>query len=588
MALLYSQAATATVAANANAVTVAGMDLSAVLPGMVINLGARDRVTGDGFIIAAVTPTGSSGGTLSTVGPIPSAFTNAPFVIDTRDFNGTAPNYLIAIYTQVLATLLRLTSPLTNLLFGSRVLALDKDAPGAISRLLYAIGGRTWLGAEQRTLSYTPTGGALTSVETFGLRAYPDGTLPVDALTIDLTTGGVDVLAASATMVSAAMVDLASAPAAKVAITGGGQITSFGVGKHKVREVHFVDGGNVLVHNATSLILPTGASITTRAGDMLRAMSDALGNWRVRSYQRADGTPLALASTVAMLDPATGKLATAQVPDALLGGLLYHGGWNAATNSPAMPAPASANKGWYFIVTTAGTTSLPGTFGPITDWQIGDWAVSDGTYWEKVDSSDQVISVAGLQGAITAAQLRSALSLVAGQDVQAWDADLDAIAALATTAFGRSLLTQANAASARSALGGVYPTTGFAAEGAASDFTNNGVWTNVLAVDFVATATKMFGYAVVDFTNGSGVATDVQAQLVFVNMTAGGTTVATGRKTIISLPAVAYTGSGNLNPQVQINNLNVGSTYRVQLQLLRVQANGPISQPNIQVGGMNF
>ncbi|MGE7419087.1 hypothetical protein ACQKLZ_32870, partial [Methylobacterium tarhaniae] len=134
MSLLYSPSATATVAVNTNAITVAGMDLSAVLPGMVINLGARDRLTGDGYIITAVTPNGSLGGTLTTVGAIPTAFNNAAFVVDTRDFNGTAPNYLIAMYTQTLATLLRLTSPLTNLFSGSRVLALDKETPGAISR----------------------------------------------------------------------------------------------------------------------------------------------------------------------------------------------------------------------------------------------------------------------------------------------------------------------------------------------------------------------------------------------------------------------------------------------------------------------
>ncbi|MGE7415425.1 hypothetical protein ACQKLZ_13855, partial [Methylobacterium tarhaniae] len=64
MSLLYSPSATATVAANTNNITVAGMDLTAVLPGMVIHLGARDRLTGDGYIITAVTPNGSNGGTM--------------------------------------------------------------------------------------------------------------------------------------------------------------------------------------------------------------------------------------------------------------------------------------------------------------------------------------------------------------------------------------------------------------------------------------------------------------------------------------------------------------------------------------------
>lgn len=158
------------------------------------------------------------------------------------------------------------------------------------------------------------------------------------------------------------------------------------------------------------------------------------------------------AGNLAPLD-GNGKIVTAILPESVLGGVRYQGGWDASANSPALPAPATANRGWYYIVTTAGTTSLSGPAGAITDWQVGDWAVSDGTYWEKVDSSDQVNSVAGLQGTITAANLRAALALVIGTNVQAWDTDLDAIAALTTTAYGRGLLTLTNAAALAAAAG---------------------------------------------------------------------------------------------------------------------------------------
>ena len=144
----------------------------------------------------------------------------------------------------------------------------------------------------------------------------------------------------------------------------------------------------------------------------------------------------------ATLDGSTGKLLAAQIPDALLGALRYQGGWNASTNTPALPTPATANKGFYYIVTVAGSTSQPGPSGAITDWQLGDWAVSDGTYWEKVDSSDQVISVAGLQGAITATALKVALA-IASTDIT------DA------TTLGKALLTAASAAAALSSLGAV-------------------------------------------------------------------------------------------------------------------------------------
>lgn len=92
-----------------------------------------------------------------------------------------------------------------------------------------------------------------------------------------------------------------------------------------------------------------------------------------------------------------GKVPTAQLPDAVLGAMAYQGTWNASTDSPALPAAASGNKGHYYVVSTAGSTNKGG----ITDWKIGDWIVSNGAAWEKVDNTDQVTSVAGRQGAVT-------------------------------------------------------------------------------------------------------------------------------------------------------------------------------------------
>ena len=44
-----------------------------------------------------------------------------------------------------------------------------------------------------------------------------------------------------------------------------------------------------LTHNATSLILPGGASITTAAGDVAGFRSLGSGNWRCEFYSRASG-----------------------------------------------------------------------------------------------------------------------------------------------------------------------------------------------------------------------------------------------------------------------------------------------------------
>lgn len=77
------------------------------------------------------------------------------------------------------------------------------------------------------------------------------------------------------------------------------------------------------------------------------------------------------------------------------GGLSYQGGWNASTNTPTLTSSTGVN-GYYYIVTTAGSTNLDG----ITDWQIGDWAIFNGTIWQKIDQTNLVASVNGQVGVV--------------------------------------------------------------------------------------------------------------------------------------------------------------------------------------------
>ncbi len=95
---------------------------------------------------------------------------------------------------------------------------------------------------------------------------------------------------------------------------------------------------------------------------------------------------------VATLD-AGGKVPTSQIP--LQGDLNYQGVWNASTNTPTL-ASGTGTKGYYYVVDVAGTTNLDG----ISDWNIGDWAIFNGTVWQKVDNTDSVTSVNGKVGAV--------------------------------------------------------------------------------------------------------------------------------------------------------------------------------------------
>jgi hypothetical protein len=109
----------------------------------------------------------------------------------------------------------------------------------------------------------------------------------------------------------------------------------------------------------------------------------------------------------------------------LIGSTIYAGVWNASTNSPTLTSSVGT-KGTYYVVSTSGSTNLNG----VTDWSLGDWAIYNGTAWNKVDNSDSVSSVNGQTGAVSLttdnvsqgstnlyfsnASARSALSFAAG------------------------------------------------------------------------------------------------------------------------------------------------------------------------------
>ena len=79
----------------------------------------------------------------------------------------------------------------------------------------------------------------------------------------------------------------------------------------------------------------------------------------------------------------------------IIGALVYKGTWNAATNTPTL-ASGVGSKGDYYYVSVAGSTNLDG----ITDWQVGDFAVFNGTTWQKIDNTDAVQSVNGQTGVV--------------------------------------------------------------------------------------------------------------------------------------------------------------------------------------------
>lgn len=94
-----------------------------------------------------------------------------------------------------------------------------------------------------------------------------------------------------ADLASASTTDLGAQDVTNLRITGTTTITAFGTIDSGVRRKLRFAGALTLTHNATSLILPGAANITTVAGDTCDAISLGSGNWVVTNYQRGNVAP---------------------------------------------------------------------------------------------------------------------------------------------------------------------------------------------------------------------------------------------------------------------------------------------------------
>jgi hypothetical protein len=140
----------------------------------------------------------------------------------------------------------------------------------------------------------------------------------------------------------------------------------------------------------------TGAATLTGyvKGNGTSAMtaSATIPNTDITGLGTASTKDSGVANGVATLD-GSGTVPISQLPSAVLGALSYQGTWNASTNTPTLTSSVGT-KGYYYVVNVAGSTDLNG----ITSWNIGDWAVYNGTAWQKVDNTDAVTSVNGYTG----------------------------------------------------------------------------------------------------------------------------------------------------------------------------------------------
>ena len=149
-----------------------------------------------------------------------------------------------------------------------------------------------------------------------------------------------------------------------------------------------VDNGGTGAATLTGYVYGNGTSAMTAATTIPNTSITGLGTASTKDAGVANG--------VATLDSG-GTVPLSQLPP--LGDLNYQGAWNANTNTPTLTSSVGT-KGYYYVVSVAGTTNLNG----ITDWQVGDWAVFNGSVWQKIDNTDAVTSVNGYTGTVVLTQ----------------------------------------------------------------------------------------------------------------------------------------------------------------------------------------
>ena len=158
----------------------------------------------------------------------------------------------------------------------------------------------------------------------------------------------------------------------------------------------YVVGNGTAAMTASATIPSTAVTglgtMSTQNANNIAVTGGSISGTTVSGY--IPTTEKAVANGVATLDGG-GTVPISQLPAAVLGALSYQGTWNASTNTPTLTSSVGT-KGYYYVVNVAGSTNLNG----ITDWQVGDWAVYNGTAWQKIDNTDAVTSVNGYTGTV--------------------------------------------------------------------------------------------------------------------------------------------------------------------------------------------
>ena len=200
-----------------------------------------------------------------------------------------------------------------------------------------------------------------------------------------------------------------------------------GVDGISITSAHIDFDGSLVISLSSGIELNVGEVIAPSLAESIKVITNGGG-----TSQSVIDTLASLQTQITNLIPSqtgnSGKFlttnGTALSWSSVAGGLSYQGTWNASTNTPTLTSSVGVN-GYYYIVATAGSTNLNG----ITDWQIGDWLMFNGSVWQKIDQSNTVTSVNGQTGAVSVGTVTSVSALTLGTT----GTDLSSTVATSTT-----------------------------------------------------------------------------------------------------------------------------------------------------------
>lgn len=172
--------------------------------------------------------------------------------------------------------------------------------------------------------------------------------------------------------------------------------------------ITFTNEGNLFITKADQSQLKIGDVITVTSlptnglANKIYVLNDngsfSIHTWTGSAWEEivsSDGLTIAdkgVANGVAILDE-NGKVPTSQLPNSVMGGLNYKGTFG--TTSGDLSSTALA--GDYYICEENGYISKAAKI----TFDNGDWAVFNGTTYDKIDNTDKVNSVNGKTGTIT-------------------------------------------------------------------------------------------------------------------------------------------------------------------------------------------